>query len=97
MEQNTNSGTEGKAATVEQARKFLTTCPGAVSGERGIIQTFSAVVGLIHHFGLDDSTVFSLLSEWNATCIPPWSASDLWHMILSVRQIPCNRGNETPK
>ena len=80
---------------VEQARKFLSTCPGAVSGERGIIQTFSPIVGLIHHFGLDDSTVYSLLSEWNATCIPPWSASDLLHMILSVRKIPCNRGNET--
>ena len=62
--------------------------PGAVSGERGIIQTFSVIVGLIHHFGLDDSTVLSLLIEWNATCIPPWSESDLRHMVQSVRQIP---------
>lgn len=55
MEQITKSGNDEEMTTaVDQARKYLTSCPPAISGQRGIIQTVSPVVGLIHHFSLDD-------------------------------------------
>jgi hypothetical protein len=38
---------------------------------------------LVRGFGLDEATAFALLSVWNRTCQPPWSA---WELARKVTQ-----------
>lgn len=62
---------------VERARRYLEATPGAVSGRNGSTHTFVVCQRLVHGFGLDESTAFQLVCDWNARCIPPWSPSAL--------------------
>jgi hypothetical protein len=62
---------------VDRARKYLARVPGAISGQGGHSHTFATAVRLVKGFALDEETAFAVLSEWNATCEPPWSERDL--------------------
>jgi hypothetical protein len=39
---------------------------------------------LVHGFALNEPDALALLTEWNQTCQPPWSARELRHKILSA-------------
>jgi hypothetical protein len=66
---------------IERARKYLAACPPAISGSGGHVLTFTLAQRLVRGFLLDEATAFALLTEWNRTCQPPWSARELAHKI----------------
>lgn len=64
-------------AVLELAREALDFHGPAVEGEGGDQHTFVAAALLAHDFALGEDQAWPLLVEWNATCRPPWSESDL--------------------
>ena len=68
----------------ERARRYLAKIPGAISGRGGHDTTYQVTCSLFRKFALSDADVFDLLSDWNKTCQPPWSESELRHKIQSA-------------
>lgn len=62
---------------VERARLYLEKCEPAVSGQGGHTTTFLVAQKLVRGFALDEATAFSLMTEWNRRCVPPWSRREL--------------------
>jgi hypothetical protein len=77
---------------VERARRYLTTIPGAVSGQGGHDATFHVACCLILGFALSADDAFRLLAEWNASCRPPWPERDLLHKLRDAAKQPGERG-----
>jgi hypothetical protein len=69
------------SARVDRARRYIAACPPANSGSGGHAHTFLIAQKLVRGFELDETTAFALLSAWNRTCEPPWSARELAHKI----------------
>jgi predicted P-loop ATPase len=65
----------------KRARAYMAAIPPAIAGAGGHAQAFAAARALTGwlHKGLSESVALSLLSEYNATCAPPWSAQELAH------------------
>lgn len=66
---------------LDRARKYIATCPPAVSGAGGHSQTYTVAVALTHGFSLPRADALTLLREYNASCQPPWSERELAHKI----------------
>jgi hypothetical protein len=73
---------------IERARRYISKCPPAISGQRGHNKTFHVAGCLVQEFGLGDADALALLREWNANCVPPWSEPELVHKINSARKAP---------
>ena len=69
---------------IERARKYVAKCPPAISGQGGHSATFHAAAVLVHGFALGEPDALALLREWNGSCVPPWSESDLQYKIKSA-------------
>ncbi len=76
---------------VERARKYLARVPPAISGQSGHDATYRAACVLVLGFGLPEETAFKLLTEWNATCVPPWSEHDLRRKVSEANKNPGDR------
>lgn len=70
--------------TLARARAYLMAIPGAVAGSGGHNATYHAAMEMVEGFALDAADALTLLSEWNQTCIPPWSERELAHKIASA-------------
>ena len=70
--------------TIERAGRYVQKCPGAVSGQGGHDQTFHVASLLMNGFGLGEHDALTVLRDWNGSCLPPWSESDLVHKIKSA-------------
>ncbi len=62
---------------VERARRYLAAVPPAIEGHGGDAHTFMVACRLVRGFSLDEATALELLTEWNRTCLPPWSERGL--------------------
>ena len=71
---------------VERARRYLAALPPAVSGEHGDASTFRACCRLVRGFLLSDSDALTVLREWNARCVPPWTERELADKIQRARR-----------
>ena len=71
---------------LERAALWLAKVPPAISGSGGHSQTYTAAVGLVHGFGLSDTDAFTLLSDWNRSCQPPWQDRELLHKIRQANE-----------
>ena len=69
---------------MELARKYLRQCPPAISHQGGHKAAFRVAVALVRRFGLNEANALTLMLEWNRTCQPPWSESELRHKITSA-------------
>lgn len=76
---------------VSRARAYVSRIPGAVSGQGGHAATFTVARILVTGFALDPGTALDLLTEWNATCEPPWSAKELAHKIAQAVKTPSTK------
>lgn len=63
--------------TLERARELLDLHGPAVEGQGGDQHTFVAACLLVHDFAFTDDEAWPLFVEWNETCQPPWSETDL--------------------
>lgn len=79
-------------AVIDRARAYLSKVPPAVSGSGGHNATFHAACILILGFVLSADESLGLLLEWNRTCEPPWSESELRHKIDGAMQQTGERG-----
>ena len=79
-------------AVVERARKYVARIPGAVAGSSGHNTTFHVACTLVKGFGLSRDQAFDVLSEWNTTCLPPWSEHELRHKIESASKATGDTG-----
>lgn len=64
-------------ADVVRARRYLAKAEPAISGSGGHARTFVVACQMVRGFGLSEADAYALLSEWNQTCVPPWSERDL--------------------
>lgn len=62
---------------VERARQYLRRVPPAVAGQRGDRHTFLLCCRLVLGLGLGETAALDALREWNAGCVPPWTAEEL--------------------
>lgn len=76
------------ASVIERARKYLSKLPSAISGQGGHNAAFTAACSLVCGFGLGECDATNLFDEWNMTCQPPWSRSEVAHKIKSAGQQP---------
>lgn len=74
--------------TLQRAALWLAKVPPAISGSGGHSQTYTAAVGLVHGFGLSTTDAFTLLSDWNRSCQPPWTDRELLHKIRQADEKP---------
>jgi hypothetical protein len=71
---------------IARATRYLEFVPPAVSGKHGDQHTFRVCCRIVRGFDLDDETALAVLSDWNARCEPPWSASDLRRKVQAARR-----------
>jgi len=83
---------KGAKSPADRARAYLSKVPGAIAGQSGHDWTFHAAALLVIDFALPIEEAFPLLQEWNETCQPPWSDSELHHKLESVDALPDERG-----
>lgn len=76
---------------LDRARRYLTKIPGAVSGSCGHNATFKVACILVNGFALSPAEALPLLLEWNTTCQPPWSESELRHKLANAERAPHNK------
>ena len=74
------------AEQLRQAGEYMRGIPPAIQGEGGDAHTFQAACKLVRGFGLHDSDAVSLLLEWNKTCEPPWTESELAAKVANAGQ-----------
>ncbi|MGE3335738.1 MAG: DNA-primase RepB domain-containing protein [Rhodospirillaceae bacterium] len=70
----------------ERARRYLARVEPAVAGQHGDLHTFRVCCRMVRGFALSDAEAFALLTEWNARCVPPWSAQELSDKITRARK-----------
>lgn len=65
-------------ASVEAARRYLSSAPVAVEGQRGDETTFTTAARLVREMALSVDVAFELIAEvWNPRCQPPWDLDEL--------------------
>lgn len=74
------------AGVRERARKYLAAIPPAVAGDHGDATTFRVCCRLVRGFALNDDDALGVISDWNASCDPPWSEVELRAKLASARQ-----------
>ena len=71
-------------SVLARARRYVQSCPPAISGQRGHNATFRVACILVHGFALPVEDALTVLREWNATCQPPWTEADLRRKVTSA-------------
>ena len=80
------------SAAVERCRRYVATMDPAVEYQGGNRQTFDVARRCVGDFGLSDGDAWSVLVEYNARCLPPWSERQL-RKILSDAQAKARIAN----
>ncbi len=75
-----------RAVLIRRARGYLAAIEGAVSGQGGHKRTFRTACVLVQKFGLTVPEAWPLFQEWNETCEPPWSDTELMHKLLDAEK-----------
>ena len=79
-------------AVLRRAAAYLDRIPPAISGSGGHSQTYAAATAMVHGFGLDPETAFSLLwDRYNPRCQPPWLEKELRHKVSDAASKPHDR------
>ena len=68
---------QDRAHVLRRARAYMAQVPPAIEGKGGDQQTFKVACTLVRGFDLSDAEVRDVLHDWNARCVPPWTARDL--------------------
>ena len=68
------------SALLKRARNYVANMPPAIAGQGGHNQTLK-VAATGARFGIDADSFRSILDEFNARCVPPWTAAELEHKL----------------
>lgn len=75
-----------KGDRIERARRYLAAVPPAVAGQHGDVHTFRVCCRLVRGFALSDADALCVLTEWNASCEPPWTDPELRDKLARARR-----------
>lgn len=75
---------KAKKSIVDRARAYLAAIPLAVSENAGGRRTYEVACHLVRGFALSIHDAFPLIAEWNQSCVPPWTDSELMHKLESA-------------
>lgn len=73
-------------SNVRRAAAYIATMGVSVEGNHGDDLGFKVAATLVRDFALDDGEAWSLLSNWNQGCQPPWPDSDLKRFLSSAQR-----------
>lgn len=62
---------------LDRVRRYLREVPPAVQGNGGDGHTHRVVCKVVRGFAVSAADALPLLLEWNQSCVPPWSTSEL--------------------
>lgn len=79
-------------SVIERARKYLAKMPPAISGQSGHNATFYAACVLVLGFELGEQDALALMREYNDSCQPKWSESELLHKVTQAAKQTGERG-----
>jgi hypothetical protein len=79
-----NGITTADTTTVVRAQRYVARMPAAVSGQGGHQATWAVAQVLLRGFALSPDEARPLMQEYNARCVPSWSAKELEHKIHSA-------------
>jgi hypothetical protein len=71
---------------LDRGRAYLLAMGPAVEGQSGDAKTYRAACWLTIDLMLDDCDAMALLREWNSTCCPPWTDSELFAKVCHARR-----------
>lgn len=71
-------------STLDRARAWLTKREPAVEGQGGDRHTFVTCCQMVRDFELSEADALEALTDWNATCRPPWGDDDLRQKIAAA-------------
>ena len=77
---------------VTRARAYFQKVAPAVDGQRGSDATIRAAATAAWGFDLNDGEAMAVLKDWNATCVPPWSPSELARKLAEASGLPDPKG-----
>ncbi|MDA1277389.1 MAG: hypothetical protein O2960_25575, partial [Verrucomicrobia bacterium] len=77
---------------IDQARRYLSKFDPAVSGQGGHDKTYHVACILINGFGLGIDEARAVFEEYNQTCSPRWSESELEHKLSQAAIAPEPKG-----
>ena len=69
---------------LERARKYVDSCPAAMSGSGGHAATFRVACALVHGFALNEGDALSVMMDFNQRCAPKWSERELRYKLNSA-------------
>ena len=69
-----------------RARAYVGAMDPAVEGQHGDHQTYRVACVLVNDFGIDAATALSILHDFNARCVPPWSERELVAKLAHARR-----------
>jgi hypothetical protein len=78
-------GMAGDAKAVERARNYVQAMPPMVEGQGGRVKLWVAAVACIRKLALEDADALSVLREYNARAVPPWTDDELQQFIRDAR------------
>ncbi len=83
--QPTTAAGSGRQNLLDRARAYTRKEPPAISGQGGHNRTYHVMMNLVEGFGLEDGEALEVFRDWNTTCQPPWSDSEIQHKLESAR------------
>lgn len=75
----------------ERISRYMQRIEPAISGQGGHSRTLWAARCLVTGFQLSADVAMSYLSQWNLSCLPPWSEKELTHKINQAVSTPCDK------
>jgi hypothetical protein len=76
---------------IKRAAKYVAKMEPAVSGQRGHDMTFHVACTLVLGFDLAPDEAWPVITDWNQSCIPPWSEKDLRRKLEEADKQPGER------
>lgn len=95
----TKLATGTSRSPVDAAKAYISKIPGAVSGEGGHNRTYRAAMTCVEGFGLNAVEASALMSEWNNSCLPPWTEAEIDRKVREAikKADPARIGHLLPK
>lgn len=84
----TPSATPTRQDVVDRARKYVAKPPPAIAGQSGHNAAFRIACILMKDFALPLSDALPIYREWNETCQPPWSETEMLHKLEDAAKRP---------
>jgi hypothetical protein len=73
---------------IARCRKYVSTMPKAISGDKGHPSTISVANAIFWGFGLDEASGWPILVDYNLECQPPWTEGELRHKMEDAIRKP---------